>query len=225
MPSRYILSIVFLAVFFSCKKTTSLPAQRQDRILEYKVANLTDSVIYGAIDDDSNLITVYVPFYFHLQVIDPAITVSEGATLQTEPLPVPITDTTASYTIKGKDGSTATYRLKIVIQAPPLVLQELSQPGDTLAYPVNGYILNIIGNFNTLNLNDFSLQLSSDATGHLYPMNLGSVQTMVLVENGVYVLNSPQIPADIESGLYHIHVTMFGQIKAAMTYPIRIYNP
>jgi hypothetical protein len=72
-----------------CTKTEELALLPADKILEYKVTNLpNDEVIYGAIDNEANTITVYVPYYYGLLVIDPSITLSNGASIAEEILPV-----------------------------------------------------------------------------------------------------------------------------------------
>ena len=221
-----LLLVILLSTWtLSCKKTAALPAQPQNRILQYKVTNVRDTAIYGAINDSSRTITVYLPFYLNLQVIDPAIKVSEGATLQRAIEPVPVSDSLTTYTVKGKDGSTATYTLSIVIQAPPLVLQEISSATSTTAYPANGFVFSITGNFNTLNLNNFAMSLVSTTSTKYYPMTVASAHTSISLMNGIYTLFQPQIPADINSGLYRIRITLFGQNTATMSYPIRVYYP
>ncbi len=221
----FLLVMILSAGVFSCKKTEALPAQPQNRIIQYKVTNVQDTVIYGAINDSSRTITVYLPFYLNLQVIDPVVQVSEGATLQGDVAPVPVSDSLTSYTVKGRDGSAATYKLSIVVQAPPLVLQELSSATSTSAYPANGFVFSIMGNFNTLNLNNFTMSLVSATSTKSYPMAVVSSHTSINLTNGVYTLLQPQIPADIDSGLYQIRITLFGQKTATMTYPIRVYYP
>jgi len=58
-----------------------------------------------------------------------------------------------------------------------------------------------------------------------YPMNVVTAYTSVSLMNGIYTLSQPQIPADIDSGLYRIKITLFGQNTATMSYPIRVYYP
>ena len=103
---------------FACTKTTSPNPLPKNRILSFKVTNLTDTLIYGAIDDIDNTITVYVPFYYGLTLIDPEIELSEGATLAEEALPVNIGET-ATYNVTGADGSKRAYKLSIVLQSTP----------------------------------------------------------------------------------------------------------
>src|SRR6186713_2843848 len=99
---------IFLCIFTgsvlmlcSCKKTIGLEPLPKNRMTSYKVTNLADTVIYGAIDNIENTITVYVPFYYGMSVIDPTITLDAGAKLSEEAEPVSVTDTTQTYTVKG----------------------------------------------------------------------------------------------------------------------------
>jgi len=81
-----ILSFLFLGLLLTrCTKTEELALLPADKILEYKVTNLpNDDVIYGAIDNEANTITVYLPYYYGLLVIDPTIKVANGASLTEE---------------------------------------------------------------------------------------------------------------------------------------------
>ncbi|WP_286754682.1 MULTISPECIES: hypothetical protein [Sphingobacterium] len=110
-----ILSFLFLGLLLTrCTKTEELALLPADKIIEYKVTNLpNDEVIYGAIDNEKNVITVYLPYYYGLLVIDPTIKVANGASLTEEILPVKTDEKNQTYTVKSATGTTRTYSLKI----------------------------------------------------------------------------------------------------------------
>jgi len=223
--NQALLLVLLSAAAFSCKKTEPLPAQPQNRILQYKVTNLQDTAIYGAINDSARTITVYIPFYFNLPVIDPAIRVSDGATLQSEVVPVAVSDTTTTYSVKGRDGVIATYRLSIIVQSQPLVLEDLSSADAVAEYPANGFLGNVIGNYNTSDLSSFNMQLVSTDASREYSLKVTQAYTSIFLIDGQYILSQAQIPADMDTGLYRVRITLFGQNTATMKYPIHIYYP
>ncbi|HEX8021706.1 MAG TPA: hypothetical protein VF500_17285, partial [Mucilaginibacter sp.] len=112
----YLLVAGLITVLVACKKTIYPDPLPQNKILEYKVVNVQDTVIYGAVDNIENTITVYIPYYYGLTVIQPKITLDANATLTTSAEPVSVDNTGQTYTVKGGDGTTRTYKLNIVQQ-------------------------------------------------------------------------------------------------------------
>lgn len=107
--------------------TLDVPALPGSRMLEYNVANLADGPIYSAIDHASKMITVYLPHYYTLEFIEPEIVLPEGSKVEPESgeLVEVFPETPVSYKVTGKDGTTATYALKVEIQQPQIALNEL----------------------------------------------------------------------------------------------------
>src|SRR5690606_33042905 len=111
--------LIFLSVLFigclesSCTKTEDFEPLNEDKILTYKIVNLpNDEVIYGSIDNQANVIKVYLPYYLGLFVIDPEITLSPGATLEGEIEPVNVNSEDKTYTVRAANGTSRTYKLE-----------------------------------------------------------------------------------------------------------------
>lgn len=215
---------IALVMIVACTKTADLPARAQSNILSFAITNLPDTVIYGAVDNTDKTITVYLPFYYNLNIIDPQIKVSEGARILEELLPVDIADSTQQYTVKGKDSSTTVYKLKIRIQAPgvPFTLIEhstadnyyVTNPGysqfsfggsfyTTNSRLINAWLVNSEGEETSLQLNGVFAQ-NDNSTGEM-----------------AYWLTMVPIPATLDSGLYYVKASVYDR-TVTMQYPIRI---
>lgn len=108
----------------------TISTQKDNRILEYSIANVNDDyTIYSAIDDSAATITVYLPAYYELGIIQPEIKLSEGASISPsadEPVPV-FEDKPFIYKVTGKDGLKATYTVNIIVQQQDFQLTELTK--------------------------------------------------------------------------------------------------
>lgn len=195
---------VFLTIS-SCTKTIGLDPLPGNKILEYKVTNLADTVLYGIIDDTDNTITVYAPFYYGLSVIDPEIKLSEGATLREEILPVSVNDSTETYTVKGSDGLTNSYKLKIIQQNPPVLnLKWVRTP--VTAYPLNSIPV-IEGNFLSTNASLAKVTLVQSKTGGQTILNTSAAG--IAINAGAlnsYTFSGAFIPGSIDTGYYKVRV-------------------
>lgn len=219
----FLTGMLLLTVLFACKKTMDLPAQPNNRILEYKVTNVQDTVIYGAIDEIEKSITVYVPFYYNLAVIDPEIKLSDGAKLQEPANAVEVNRTDVVYKVKATDGTIASYKLKIVVQnAGDLFIKELSSASSTAVFYPNA-LLNVSGNFFTNDGAVVDTWLVAKNGGKETSIRYGILGGGRIVENGevIYTISYNTLLPTLDSGLYHIKVKVFGQ-TALSKFPIRI---
>lgn len=216
--------LFILFIFFSCKKTEQLPALSQSRILSYKVTNLNDSSIIGAIDENTHTITVYLPFYYGLDVIDPALELSNGAQLASESQPVPVLSDTTTYTVMGADKSTTVYHLKIVIQQDVLKLSSVYafSPYDGDVFTVAGGI-SVLANFNTLNFNLVKVTLTG-AGNKQYPLEIDPANTRMIVGDAGYGAGPYTVPNTLDSGIYHVSVTLNG-LQTDWPAPIHLVYP
>lgn len=197
--------IFFAATFTACKKTIGLDPLPANLITAYKVSSV-DGDIYGAITESTKTITIYIPAYFKLGVIDPEIKVSEGATLKTEILPVKLTDSTTTYQVIGADQSTSTYKLKIVMQQEdPMyisyVYSQYNAPNTSLA---------IGGNFFATDAADIHVYLvdaQGKETAELGPTGFGYTYTRT---GGLFYLSGINIPVDLAEGDHFVKVKVFG---------------
>lgn len=114
------------------------------RIISFKVVNPGEAqAIYSAVNNIDRTITVYLPSYYEYQYIEAAIALPEKTTISpaaTELVPV-FSKTPFLYTTKAADGSTAVYTVKVVVQQPKLVLNELSTETTTYSLNVSGTLL------------------------------------------------------------------------------------
>lgn len=207
-PFCYVISAIIVLLTVSCKKTIELPALPQNRITEFKIVNLPDTVIFGAIDQAEKSITVYVPYYYGLAVIDPEIKVSAGAHLMEEVLPVDLNDKNVSYTVRAKDGTKEVYQLKIVQQNTPDL--SVSWNASSLYYPRTN-LNSIRGNFMASGPGLVKVHLISMKTNKETLLNGGILVTTT--DLNIYNLNALDIPADIDTGYYKGRITFLGHVK------------
>ncbi|GEP94056.1 hypothetical protein [Chitinophaga cymbidii] len=217
-------ALLALMTIASCTKTEDLPARTQSSMLSFAVTNLPDTLIYGVVDQTDHTITVYLPFYYNLNIIDPQIKVSEGASVLEELLPVNVNDSTQQYTVKGKDSSVTVYKLKIYVQPPgvPFVLTEIST-ADSYYETWPGYgQFSITGSFYTLNAKIADAWLV-DKSGAEHPLTLTAISSSGDASTGTvqYWLSGIPVPSTLDSGLYHVKAAIYGR-TATMQYPIRV---
>ncbi|KFF04128.1 hypothetical protein [Flavobacterium reichenbachii] len=113
------------------------------RIISFKVTNPGEAqAIYSAVNNLEKTITVYLPSYYEYQYLETAIALPEKTTISpaaTELIPV-FSKTPVTYTTKAADGTTAVYTVKIVIQQPKIILNELSTATSTYTVQAGGSI-------------------------------------------------------------------------------------
>ena len=134
--------LFMIAATTACTKTETVDAP--NRITEFKISNIPEGKdpIYGAINDNDNTITAYLPFYYQLPVIIPEISVSAGATVTPESgsvvddlLGAFKTGKELMYTVKPANGPERVYTLKLETQQGNLLLNELSaDPAKPVVY-------------------------------------------------------------------------------------------
>lgn len=123
----------------SCTKEV-INLGEQNRIESY-VVETAEGNLYGAIDQTTNTITVYLPFYYDFPAIDPILKLSPYARLAEDYDAIPVDSIGHKYTVIGADNSTRTYSLIIETTIPrPLWV-------DLTGTPYIGNNANIIGNF------------------------------------------------------------------------------
>ncbi|MCD8740988.1 DUF5018 domain-containing protein [Mucilaginibacter roseus] len=215
---QFILLLLVAAGMASCTKTMDLPGLPQSKITSYKVVNLPDTVIYGAIDNIEKTITVYVPFYYNMVVIDPEITLSEGAKLSERALPVSVNAKDVKYTVTGVDGSKNVYTLKIVNQSITSLEIDWLATDEQVANPV-GVLPSIKGNFQSRNAQAVGIELAKRGSGQ--KVNLAMAASGMQTEGNDYTLFNVPIPATIDTGYYDVTVAFAGH-TAKLTKPVHI---
>jgi len=227
MKSKLILSVASLLItigFSACKKTMDLPELQNSRITGYKIP-VSDGVITGVIDEADKTITVYIPFYYQLDVIDPQIKVSEGAKISEEILPVDVMSTNVTYTVTGADKTVSTYKLNIEVQQlGPLVLIEPSTATTTAGWAIGSKTISIQGNFNTTDPNKVKVFLvGTDQVEHpVTGSTQGSTVTPAIIAGlKTYTLTNLQIPQELKDGDYKVRVKI-QHLTTETTLPIKL---
>ncbi|MEH6308615.1 hypothetical protein RYH73_23385 [Olivibacter sp. CPCC 100613] len=231
MKNRYLfLLLLFIAIgFHSCTKTEHFEVIAPNRMIEYKVVNLQDTVIYGAIDNENNTITVYVPFYLGMAVIQPEITVETGAALETEVLPVELDNTVQSYKVRGADGSSRIYQLHIIQQNTPFLSlvwstgQPTAAPGNQIVQmgPYDApFFASLYGDFQSTNTSTLTFALINKVTGDTIRPSLATAEIMANNSSSLpliadYLLNGITVPDDVDSGYYDVEVGFLGHKELA----------
>lgn len=213
----HFFAFIFLAAaFVSCKKTVELPALPKSNIVTYKVVNLPDTVIYGAIDQIEKSITVYVPYYYSLNVIEPEITVTDGATITEKVAPFLISNTNIKYTVKGADATTTTYTVKVILQNPPSLTVNWRDGADPETNPL-GTLPAIIGDFRSTNGDGVQMTFTHTKTGKVIT---AGKSTLAPFDN-LYILQTTVLPVDADTGFYNVKVNFLGN-TAQLKKPLHV---
>lgn len=212
---HFLTFIVLAAAFVSCKKTVELPASPKSSIITYKVVNLPDTVIYGAVDQLDKSITVYIPYFYNLTVIDPEISVSDGARITEKVGPFLISTTNIKYTVKGADGTSTTYTVKVVQQNPPSLTINWADDQYTETSPAM-YLPIILGDFHSSNSGGVKTTITHTKTGKAITL----LNPVIQPSGNLYSLNA-QIPADADTGSYNVKVGFLGN-TATLKKPLHI---
>lgn len=212
--------LLALAGLSACTKNIGLEPLPQNKILEYKVSNLPDTVIYGAIDQSEHTITVYVPYYYSLSLIDPEIKVSDGAKVDGEILPVLLDAKNTTYSVTGADGSKNTYTLTIVQQNTPnlLVSWSPSVGANPTTYP-KMILPAIEGNFLSTNVLLAKVSLINTNTNAI--VQLPTDNAGIVTSGNTYTYISPAVPTDIDTGYYKVRFQFLGH-DATVEQPLHI---
>jgi hypothetical protein len=131
---NYCMFLLMTSVcLLSCTKeeevTEITTDQTKNKILSYSITNPgKKDAIYSAIDHEAKTITTYLPAYYQLEFMEVDIELSQGTTISpsAEELVPVFSEKPLEYTVTAADGTTAKYKLNVVIQYPDMVLNEFS---------------------------------------------------------------------------------------------------
>lgn len=130
---RYAFLLLGSLCLWNCTEeedvTEVVTDQTKNKILSYKITNPGQKhAIYSAVDHESKTITAYLPAYYQLELMEVAIGLPQGTTIlpSAEELVPVFSNKPFEYTVTAGDGTTAKYKLNVVIQYPDMVLDELS---------------------------------------------------------------------------------------------------
>ena len=226
------LALLLVIIASSCTKTIDPPLHDEPKILSFKVTNTNEGSLYGAIDHIEKSISVYLPFYYGLQAIEPEIKVSDDAILKEADqegnlLPVLVSDSISTYTIVSKkNGTEVQYKLKILVQIPDISVEEYSTADDTASFEAGDMSFYFSGDFKTKDLSLIKAYLVADKSGKEYPVFYSDYTNIIKSStnpNGIQqkYINSAGIPLDIDTGLFKLKVRMYNK-EVVTKYPIRI---
>jgi hypothetical protein len=216
--------IMFVFAVIACTKTEAYEPEPNNRILEFKITNLSDTVLFGAIDNIDNTITVYIPFYYGMSVIDPEIKLENGAVLKGEILPVSVKDTTHTYTVISSEGLSRTYKL-VMLQKSDMAMNLFIST--TNIYPES--LLTIMGDFmstSTETLEMFFVNKVTKDTSYIDLNKPVSIELNTTIRDlpHSYLLRT-YLRVEMDSGQYDIHLTHLGRTEVVKD-PLRIqYRP
>jgi hypothetical protein len=198
---------------------TTLPG---NRMLSFKIANIIQEEIYSTVNDSTNMVTAYLPWYYTLNFIEPAITVSKDATVTpaSGELVQVFAATPVQYSVTGKDARKRMYTLQIIVQQPRLVLNELSTATQTAQYQINSSDITLTGENFITDLNVTKVYLVN-AQGNKWPVSKYDNGTersnrITYVAPGLTNKDNPPPP-----GLYYIEMQAYS-LTARMQYPIEL---
>lgn len=109
--------------------TEIITDQSKNKIISYKITNPgKKDAIYSAVDHDAKTITTYLPAYYQLEFMEVVIELPLGTTISPKATELVTVFSTLpfEYTVTATDGTTAKYKLKVIIQYPDIILNELS---------------------------------------------------------------------------------------------------
>lgn len=171
---------VLLSSLWGCTRTEKVEYEKEalTRILEYRVTNAQQELL-GAIDQENNTITVYIPYYLSIEYLVSEITLDEGARLLDslghainldgglEPLAL---SDSVKYIVESVTGARRTYTLtQKILPHPDALAVRISGVAEgvtLLEKPVYGR-LTLLGNFESTSRNA-RFYLTDKATGEVH---------------------------------------------------------
>lgn len=243
MKNFYFALLAMLATLPACTKTETVPylPATGNQLLEYKIVNVQGNPIYGAINQADTIVTVYLPFYLQLTSLEPAIKVSEGATVTPASgtmienlLEVFRTGRTIRYEVKSKDGKIKSYKLDIQVQQPAVTLEEVSKEADK----PNEYVIDMKKDYDSFSFSVngtgfassqemISAVLVDEANKEYGPLPMSTFNTTDLTYlNFVVTKYKPGQSSEIlatlpATGLYRVRVYSYAKVATTQN-PIRI---
>ncbi|GGH23978.1 hypothetical protein FAZ19_16865 [Sphingobacterium alkalisoli] len=251
------VALISMGLISACTKTEITPYEEEPmaRISSFKIVN-TAAEIVGAINENDKTITLTIPAGQYLNTLEPEITVAEGSTLK-EGSDTLITNVLTyfaegstreiSYPVTATDGSTATYRLLIKTNQPPLLMNEVTtDPTNPVSYDQTNWLnTNYIYIYNTLSTYPYSTNFEFDLElaqaslisqdGTVYKFKLAQSGVPPIISSAYMLLNLNNIEGRVvgsgrdqiytntpPEGLYHIKLRYYSR-ETTLKNPIRIF--
>ncbi|WP_341842307.1 hypothetical protein [Chitinophaga caseinilytica] len=237
---KYIYSLLLTGGLFACTRTETIDAAPEpaNRIESFRITNVQGDPIEAAISDRDGTITLYLPSYRQLTILEPAIMLPVGATISPasgtlveDVFGAIRTNRNIAYTVTAKDGSKREYKLLIRTQQPDVTLEELSTVDDIREYTINtkdqysNFVIYLKGT-GFLENNELMRVAPVDESGKELPAFLLSTTHLgSLYQVSPYLDLSGQLKPLLDvlpaTGLYRLRVYVYGRVKT-LQYPIRI---
>lgn len=231
--NRIIVCLGVLLALQACTKTEYTDYEERDmnRVLKYSVTNVQQE-LSGAIDNDQNTITVYIPYYISVDYLEGEFTLDEGAKLldslgneinldgglELIPLGNPV-----KYIVESSKGVRRNYTLvqKILPHGDPLVAaySDLAEGATELYKPINTS-LKIVGNFESTSLNA-KFYLTNKATGQVYD---DFIIPTALVPGAQYTMTT-YISPEALAGEYDVRLEHVGRVTQLPSLNLRYQKP
>lgn len=216
---HYVVLMIGIISSQACTKTKYIDYEKEplDRMISYKVTN-AQQPLEGAIDQQKNTITVYVPYYLPIEYLVSEIKLDEGARLLNslgDPInldggldPVPLGDT-VKYVVESAAGSKRPYTLiQKILPHPDALVVKISGVADDvtqLEKPVYGR-LTLLGNFESTSRNA-RFYLTNRATGEVHDDYI----SVFSVTPGEQYTMAVDISPEAKAGEYDVRVEHQGR--------------
>lgn len=197
--TKWTIRLLLMAIvgISACTKTETVPyeAEPQARINSFKIVNTTEQMT-AAIDHHDKVITVTIPGGQYLMTLEPELSLCNGCTLK-EGADSLITDLVQyfaegstrdiSYPVTAPDGSSATYKLQIKTNQPPLEMQEVTtDPENPVSYDNTMWQSNH-------QIKIYNVQLTYPYVFNNMDLDMEMAHASLIAEDGTeYRVNQPQ---------------------------------
>lgn len=210
------LIVVIVTMVLGCTKTVKLSHEPAYQIQQFEVPTGYGN-ISGVINEDSNTITIQLPYYLYdLVYINPNIKVPKGATVSpASGERINLNGSPVTYTVTAPGGATSTYKVIREYLQLKTSVEELSTATNTVMYRMAGMIglngKNIITDTNYVKI------LLTGSTGKTIAFTPTSVSRSA-ISFTIFDNNS------IDPGLYYVAVKNLAE-TVNLKYPIVVKYP
>jgi hypothetical protein len=218
MINRFVNTLItgIAIIALGCTKTEKLPHEPAYQILQFEVPTGYGN-INGIINEDSNTITVQLPYYLYdLVYINPNIKVSEGATISpASGERINLNESPVTYTVKTANGTTNTYKVKREYLQLKTTISELSTATGTTMYRMASGIL--LSGTNIITDTKYVKVLLTKPGGKPVSYTPVSVSKSAIYFN-VFDNNR------VDTGIYYVSVQNLAE-TVELKYPIQLKYP
>ena len=219
MRNRYVnpfITAVVVMMVVGCTKTEKLWHEPAWQIQQFDVPTGYGN-ISGVINEDSNTITIQLPYYLYdLVYVNPSIKIPEGATVSpASGERIALNDSPVTYTVTTSGGATNTYKVKREFLQLKTSIEELSTATNTVMYRMaSGIQLNGKNIITDTSYVKVILTKPGGKAVSFTPTSVGKTAVYFTIFDN----NS------IETGLYYVSVKNLAE-TVSLKYPILVKYP